>query len=77
MQKVCNIDLDTNVKLLEWLEKKFQTKVNDRISSEIALSQVDLAKKIEKVKAIVENISHCTQNCVIYQFLHRKLASRL
>ena len=31
-------------------------KVKEQISSEIALSQVELVKKIEKVKAILENI---------------------
>ena len=31
-------------------------KVNERISSEIALSQVKLVKKIEKVKVVLENI---------------------
>ena len=35
---VTDADLDTNVKLLEWSEKKFQGKVNEKISSEIALS---------------------------------------
>ena len=49
-------DHDTNAKLMEWSERKFQTKVNERISSEIALSRVELAKKIEKVKTILENI---------------------
>ena len=31
-------------------------KVNDKISGEIALSQVELEKKIEKVKTVLENI---------------------
>ena len=31
-------------------------KVNEKISSERALTQVKLAKKVEKVKAIPENI---------------------
>ena len=35
-----NEDHDTNVKLMEWSEKKFQEKINEKISSEIALSQV-------------------------------------
>ena len=39
-------DHDTNAKLMEWSEKKFQVKVNEKISSEIALSQVELANKI-------------------------------
>ena len=31
-------------------------KVNEKISSEITLTQVELAKRVEKVKAILENI---------------------
>ena len=31
-------------------------KVNEKISSEIALTQVELAKNIEKVKIVLENI---------------------
>ena len=63
MEKLSNImdqgqneDLDTNFKLVEWSKKRFQKKVNEKISSEIALSQVELAKKVEKVKKILENI---------------------
>ena len=41
---------------MEWSKRKFQGKVNEKISSDIALSQVELAKKIEKVKTILENI---------------------
>lgn len=41
---------------MEWSEKKFQGKVNEKISSEIALSQVELDTKIEKVKKVLENI---------------------
>ena len=54
MDQVQNKDLDTNVKLLKW-SKKFQLKVKEKISSEIALTQVELAKKIEKVKIVLEN----------------------
>ena len=56
MDQVQNEDLDTNAKLLEWSERKFQAKVNEKISSEITLSQVELAQKIEKVKEVLENI---------------------
>ena len=41
---------------MEWSEKKFQGKVNEKISSEITLSQVELATKVEKVKKVLENI---------------------
>ena len=56
VEKINNEDLDTNAKLLEWSEKKFQIKVNEKISSEIALTQVALATKIEEVKKVLENI---------------------
>ena len=51
-----NEDQDTNEKLMEWSKKKFQGKVNEKISSEITLSQVGLATKIEKVNKVLENI---------------------
>ena len=51
-----NEDQETNAKLMEWSKKKFQEKVNEKISGEIALSQVELATKIEKVKKVLENI---------------------
>ena len=38
VDQVTNEDDDTNVKLMEWFERKFQGKVNEKISSEIALS---------------------------------------
>ena len=41
---------------MEWSKKKFQGKFNKNISSEMALSQVQLATKIEKVKKVLENI---------------------
>ena len=41
---------------LEWSEKKFQMKVNEKIYGNLALSQVELAKKVEKVKVVLENI---------------------
>ena len=41
---------------MEWSEKNFHGKVNEKIASEIALSQVELENKIEKVKEVLENI---------------------
>ena len=41
---------------MEWSERKFQGKVSEKISGDIALSQVELATKIEKVKKILDNI---------------------
>ena len=56
VDQVQNEDLDRNGKLLEWSEMKFQMKFNEKISSEIALTQVELAKKIDKVKIVLENV---------------------
>ena len=39
-----------------WSKRKFQWKVNEKISGDIALSQVELATKIEQVKKVLENI---------------------
>ena len=46
-EQVNNTDQEKNVKLVEWFERKFQGKVNEKISSEITLSQVELATKID------------------------------
>ena len=51
-----NEDHDTNAKLMEWLERKFQGKINQKISNDIILGQVDLAKKLDKVKVVLGNI---------------------
>ena len=56
VDQVKNEDHDKNAKLMEWLERKFQGKVNEKISSDIALSQVELAKKLERVKIVLGNI---------------------
>ena len=56
MEKINDENLDTNVKLLEWSKKKFQTKVNEQISNAIALHQVELATKIDGVKKMLEKI---------------------
>ena len=48
-------DHDTNVKLMEWSKRKFQSKVNEKISNDISLSQVELAKKLERVKIVLGN----------------------
>ena len=49
VDQVTNEDHDTNAKLMEWSEKKFQGKVNQKISNDIILEQVDLAKKLDRV----------------------------
>ena len=37
VDQVNNEDVDTNVKLMEWSEKKFQSKVNQKIANDIML----------------------------------------
>ena len=56
VDEVNNEDLDTNVKLWEWLENKFLGKVNQKIANEIILGQVELGKKLDKVKIVQGNI---------------------
>lgn len=56
VDQVTSQDQDTDAKLLEWSERKFQAKVNKKILGDIALSQVELAKKIEIVKTVLGNI---------------------
>ena len=41
---------------MEWSKKKFQGKVNQKISNDIALAQVDLVKKLDRVKIVLGNI---------------------
>ena len=56
VDQVNNEDHDTNAKLMEWSKKKFQGKVNQKISNDIILGQVDLAKKLDRVKVVLGNI---------------------
>ena len=55
VDQVTNEDQDTNVKLMEWSEKKFQGKVSEKISNDMALSQVELAMKLDRVKIVLGN----------------------
>ena len=41
---------------MEWLERKFQGRVDEKISSEITLSQVELSTKIDRVTEVLGNI---------------------
>ena len=54
MEKISNTDLDTDLKLLEWSEKKFQNKVNEKISSDIVLTKVALGTMIDSMKKVLE-----------------------
>ena len=49
-------DIEANTKLMASIERKYHTKVMEKISSAIALRQVDLETKIESVKNILEGI---------------------
>ena len=71
VEQVTDANLDTNVKLLEWSKRRFQHKVNEKISGEIALSQVELAKKIDHVTKVLGNIlSLYTKLCNTTPFKH-------
>ena len=41
---------------MEWSEKNFLGKVNQKIANDIILGQVELAKKLDKVKVVLGNI---------------------
>ena len=56
---------------MEWSKRKFQGKVNEKISSEIVLSQVELATKIDHVIEVLRNIfSSYTKLCNTTPFTH-------
>ena len=58
---------------MEWSEKKFQGKVNQKISNDIILGQVDLAKKLDRVKVVLGNIfSLYTKLCDFSNFTQEK-----
>ena len=71
VDKIRDEDLDSNVKLLEWSERKFQSKVLEKIPSAIALRQVDLATKVESVKTVLENIFSLNQ-VMLCQSIHAR-----
>ena len=56
MEKINSEYIDKSAELLERSERKFQGKVNEKIFGDIALTQVALAKKVEDVKKVLENI---------------------
>ena len=71
MDQVIDADLDTNAKLLEWLERRFHSKVNEKIATKIALSQVEMPKKIDHVTEVLGNIfSLYTKLCKTIGFTH-------
>lgn len=69
VDRIKDEDKETNVKLLEQSEKKFHTKVLDKISSAITLRHVVLSTKMETVKIALENIYYLyTKLCNVYFF---------
>ena len=73
VDQVNNEDHDTSVKLMEWSQKKFQGKVNQKITNDIILGLVDLAKKLDKVKVVLGNIfSLYTKLCDFSNFTQEK-----
>ena len=62
---------------MEWSEKKFQGKVNERIASEITLSQIELAKMIEKVKKVLENIFSLYKKLCDFSYFTQETSQRI
>ncbi len=56
VDQVNNEDHDTNAKLMEWSNNKFEGKFNYKIANNIILGQVDLYKKLDNVKIVLGNI---------------------
>ena len=77
VDQVQNADQETNVKLMEWSEKKFQGKVNEKIASEIALSQVELAKKIATIKEVLENIFSLYKKLCDFTYFTQETSQRI
>ena len=77
VDQVQNANQETNVKLMEWSEKKFQGKVNEKIASEIALSQVELAKKIAIVKEVLENIFSLYKKLCDFTYFTQETSQRI
>ena len=77
VEQVQNEDLETNVKLMEWSEKKFQGSVNEKIANEIALSQVALAKVMENAKKVLENIFSLYKKLCDFSFFTQQTSQRI
>ena len=62
---------------MEWSEKKFQGKVNEKIASEIEISQVELEKKIETVKKVLENIFSLYKKLCDFTYFTQETSQRI
>ena len=77
VEQVIKEEQETNVKLMEWSEKKFQGKVNEKISSDMALSQVELAKKIEKIKTLLDNVFSLYKKLCDFSYFTQETSQRI
>ena len=77
VEQAQNEDQETNMKLMEWSKNKFQGKVNEKIASEIALSQVELAKIIDKVKMVIENIFSLYKKLCDFSYFTQETSQRI
>ena len=62
---------------MEWSEKKFQGKVNEKIASEIVISQVELTKKIALVKRVLENIFSLYKKFCDFTYFTQETSQRI
>lgn len=76
-EQVQDEDQETNIKLMEWSEKKFQGKVNEKIASEITSSQVELAKVIEKAKKVLENTFSLYKKLCDFSYFTQQTSQRI
>ena len=62
---------------MEWSEKNFQGNVNEKIASEIALSQVELGKKKAIVKEVLENIFSLYKKLCDFTYFTQETSQRI
>ena len=62
---------------MEWSENKFQGKFNEKIFSKRALSQVELAKKIEKTKIVLENVFSLYKKLCDFSYFTQETSQRI
>lgn len=54
-KKVADDESEANDKLLQWSKRKFETKVLNKVSVEIAIKQVELSTLVSDTKEVVLN----------------------
>lgn len=70
-EKDNNDDLEANGKLMRWSEKKFETKVFERVSTEIAIKKVELSTLIHYLDEVIKNV-HSFYKIIYYVELFTK-----